>query len=224
MLKRFAAALLSVALLAPAAAADFAAPPSAGKPVYTIDDPKPVQAVTRAQVRAALAARRKRNLDAFHAYRTKGVYPHNYTRTGPLNVWQDRDGHLCAAATIINADGQQELVSEVAQLEPNVRLLDVTDGPLMDWILQSGFTLEEIDRIQLPAPRPEPRIVQEPRDWRIAVDAKLRMEYDATEAWLRRHQKGGLDVATDRLMEHPELAAQLVATAPDIKTLPGVLK
>ena len=224
MLKRFAAALLAVALAAPVATADFAAPPSAGKPAYTIDDPVPVQAVTRAQVRTALAARRKRNLAAFHAYRTKGIYPHNYTRTGPLNVWRDRDGHLCAAATIINADGQTDLVNEVAQVENNVRLLDVTDGPLMDWILQSGFTLEEIDRIQAPAPRPEPRVVQEPKDWRIAVDAKLRVEYEATEAWLRRHDKAGLDAATDRLMEHPELAAQLVATAPEIKALPGAVR
>ena len=223
MLKRFAAALLAVALAAPLAIADNAAPPS-HEPVYTIDDPVPVQAVTRVQVRAALAARRKRNLAAFHAYRTKGIYPHNYTRTGPLNVWRDRDGHLCAAATIINADGQTDLVSEVAQVENNVRLLDVTDGPLMDWILQSGFTLEEIDRIQVPAPRPAPHVVTEPKDWRIAVDAKLRVEYDGTEAWLRRHDKDGLDAATDRLMERPELAAQLVATAPEIKALPGVLK
>ena len=40
------------------------------------------------------------------AYRKAGVYPHNFVRSGPLNVWMDSEGHLCAAATMIDKDGK----------------------------------------------------------------------------------------------------------------------
>jgi hypothetical protein len=216
MLKRLAASFLAVAMLAPAAFADFAKAPSAGEvvpPHYTIDDPDPVLAPSRAAVRAALAKRRAHNLASFRAYRRGGVYPHNTYRTGSLNVWRDADGHLCAAATMIDKDGLHELVQATASSNNYIRLLDVTDGALMDWILTSGFTNEEIDRIQ--APMVEPPEVQrvrmrQQREWQLAEDAKLRKGYAATDAWLVRHAKAGLDEATDRLMEHPELAAKLV--------------
>src|SRR5262245_14372898 len=69
----------------------FAQPPS-DRPVAT-DPAMPVAVVDRAQVRAALAARRKQNLALFHAYRTGGVYPHNFVQDGKLNVWLDPEGH-----------------------------------------------------------------------------------------------------------------------------------
>ena len=207
MLKRFAASLLSLALLAPAAAADFAQPPSAGE-VAPPHDERVAVAPSRAVVRAALAKRREHNLAAFRAYRRGGVYPRNTVRTGSLNVWRDDDGHLCAAATMIDRDGQHELVTQTADANNYIRLLDVTDGPLMDWILTSGFTNEEIDRIQAPiVEEPPPRRTPE---MQLAEDTRLRKLYAATDTWLVRHKNAGLDDATDRLMEHPELALQLV--------------
>jgi hypothetical protein len=211
MLKRFAAALLAVALLAPAATAGFAAPPSGAGPVSPESLVGKARVLTRAQVRAALAARRTHNLAAFHAYRTGGVYPHNYERNGPMNVWLDRDGHLCAAATMIDKDGQHELVMETGKTDNHVRLADVTDGPLLDWMLTSGFTIAEIDRIQAPMVMPNPRELEPPVDWRVAEDVRLAREYRATETWLNRHQKASLDAATDLLLEsYPALAAALV--------------
>lgn len=89
MLKRLAATFLSLALVGPAASArTFAQPPA--------DRGAVAHAPSRAAVRAALAARRAHNLAAFRAYVKAGVYPHNYVRTGPLNVWLDPQGHLCA--------------------------------------------------------------------------------------------------------------------------------
>jgi hypothetical protein len=212
MSRRLAASFLALALLAPAASADFAQPPAASGEVAPPTSDRPV-ALSRDAVRAALAKRRAHNLAAFRAYRRGGVYPHNTYRTGSLNVWRDADGHLCAAATMIDRDGQHDLVTKTAESNNYIRLLDVTDGPLMDWILTSGFTNEEIDRIQ--APMVEPPEVQrermrQQRAWQLAEDAKLRRGYAATDAWLVRHAKAGLDDATDRLMEHPELAVQLV--------------
>jgi hypothetical protein len=88
----------------------------------------------------------------------------------------------------------------------------------MDWILTSGLTNEEIDRIQ--APMIEPPEVQrhQQQQWQLAEDARLRKEYAATDAWLVRHQKTGLEAAADRLMAHPELAEKLVDGSPAVSS------
>jgi hypothetical protein len=161
---------------------------------------------SRADVRAALAKRRAHNLAAFHAYWTGGVYPHNSYRVGPLNVWRDENGHFCAAATMIDKDGQHELAETTATTNNNLRLLDVTTGPLLDWMLTSGLTIEDIDRIQAPAVMPA-RIDAHT----LAIeDAKLKKGYIATEAFLKKHAAEDLEIATTRLMEHSDLAWALV--------------
>jgi len=198
---KLASLMVSFSLLIPVASAQ-----NFAKPVATDQVSVPDAAPTRAAVRKALAARREHNLAGFHTYRTSGVYPHNYVRPGPLNTWRDRDGHLCAAATMIDLDGQHELVSKTADANNQIRLLNVTDGALMDWVLTSGFTLEEIDRIQEPGFRPE----QPVQNWQAQEDARLAKDYAATETWLGKHAKDGLDSATERLMQNPELATKLV--------------
>jgi hypothetical protein len=217
MLRRLAASFLSLSLLATAATAApiaSAAPPPVAHVAPVAEDIAPVPprpAPTRAEVAKALAARRAKNLAAFRAYRKARVYPHNFVRTGPLNVWRDREGHLCAAATILSRDGQTELVNTTALGNNNIRLLDVTEGPVLDWMLTSGFTIEEIDQIQMPGFRvaPEP---QEPKNWRVVEDRRLFRGYAATDAALVKHRKASLAIAVDRLMERPDLARALVDT------------
>ncbi|MEO8844484.1 MAG: hypothetical protein ABI591_21025 [Kofleriaceae bacterium] len=200
MLTRLAA--IALALTTTASAGEVARPPQATEP-----NPIAVRAApSRKAVREALAKRREHNQAAFFAYVARGVYPHNTYRTGPLNVWRDANGHLCAAATMISKDGHDELAQQTAQANNNLRLLDVVDGPLLDWMLTSGFTIEEIDRIQLP--NMEPPIVS-PRTL-AAEDAKLKKSYTATEALLKKQVKADLDTATARLLANPTLAWQLV--------------
>jgi len=209
MLARIAASLLSIALLAPTAnARAFAQPPTAPA---THERVARRPGIDRAALIAALAQRREQNLAGFRAYRKGGVYPKNDERSGPLNIWRDRAGHLCAAATMIDRDGQHALVSRVATRDNHIRLLDVTDGPLLDWILTSGFTLEEIDRIQLPMPGPNQ---QEQRDQQWARDEHDRMtrDYFETDRFLVQHRDAGLAIAADRLMDYPALARQLIAS------------
>lgn len=192
MLKRMAIALCLLA--SPVAQAHFAQPPVAVQ-----------EAPSKADVIKALAARRAENLLSFRAYRKGGVYPHNVVRRGPLNVWKDRDGHLCAAATMIDNDGQHDLVAATAKSNNFIRLLDVTEGPLMDWVLTSGFTIEEIDRIQEPMMmRDEPT-----PDYKLA-DATLAKDYAKTDTWLVGQAKSSLDIAARRLLENPGLARRLV--------------
>ena len=197
MLRRLSAVLLTLALAAPLAAAAANAPQ---------DEPPPLP--SRADVLKALAKRRDHNLADFRTYRKKGVYIHNTVRSGPLNIWRDADGHLCAAATMIEMDGRDDLVKQVADTNLYQRMLDETDGPVYDWLLTSGFTLEEIDRIQAPAV--EPSYAEMHPNWRAEEDARLRKVYAETDAYLVAHRKAGLAAAADRVMEHPALAWNLV--------------
>ena len=43
--------------------------------------------------------------------------------------------------------GEHALVGKVARESNFIRLGDVKSGPLMDWMLMSGLTQEEIDQI-----------------------------------------------------------------------------
>ncbi|MFT3693594.1 MAG: hypothetical protein QM831_10675 [Kofleriaceae bacterium] len=169
---------------------------------------------SRALVRKKLAEHRKHNLASFHTYVTRGIYPHNTKRPGPLNVWLDDSGSYCAAATMILNDGHQDLVEQTAKTNNHVRLIDVDDGPLMDWMLTSGLTLEDVDRIQEVAVGLDGQIEQdnyviEPRVW-TAEELRLKKKYVATEAALAKQTDADLDLAADRLMAYPQLAWKLV--------------
>ena len=162
----------------------------------------------RATVRAKLAANRKANLARFRAYQQAGVFPVNSFEDRKLNVWMDADGHICAAATIIKASGQDELVQRVAEQTNFIRLADVRQGPLMDWILTSGLTQEEIAAIQEPfmfQPRVDPKLAR-------AETSRLLKRYKQVDAMIVRGASRSLDLAAKRLLDHPELAQTLVAS------------
>ena len=172
--------------------------------------------IDRAQIRAKLASNRAANLARFRDYQRAGVFPSNTYTPGALNVWRDADGHLCAAATIINASGSTTLVDETARDHNFIRLADVTDGPLMAWILTSGLTQAEIVAIQ----EPFLPVVDEPQPLEpTVVDAKLRQaenrrliaKYKAVDAMIVKGTQKSLDAAADLIVKRPDLAAKLMA-------------
>ena len=169
----------------------------------------PVVKLDRGKVKAALAKRRAENLKLFRDYWKDGVYPHNTTTSGPLNVWLDAEGRLCAAASIISASGDHDLVMSIAQTNNGIRLADVRDGDLMRWMLTSGFTQAEIDAIQEPFDGPA---YYEPVDQqRLVEDQRLRQRYAQVDRMLVKNRKASLDAAVDRLIEeNPGLAGSLL--------------
>ena len=216
------ASLLSTSVLGAgsAAARGFAAAPPSAAPAWVgIDDAAPAarpELLTRARVRAALVTARSRNLRAFRAYRLRGVYPHNTMQPGALNVWRDAEGHLCAAATMIDRSGATALVDQVAREQNFIRLADVQDSALMDWILTSGLTQAEVVAIQEPffevepgpvAPAPAPRIAAD----RQAEDRRLARRYRQVDRQLVRDRAASLERAVDALMARPALARRLLA-------------
>jgi hypothetical protein len=165
---------------------------------------------TRAHLRKLLASRRAKNVAAFRAYAKRGVYPHNFINNGELNVWIDGDGHMCAAATMIFKSGAKKLVKKVAKDNNYIRLADVTDGPLLTWILTSGLTHDEVVAIQAPmvgGPRPQP---EPPEDWRIVEDRRLRARYSEVLTMLDGATDASLDAAIDELAWRPDLVATLL--------------
>jgi hypothetical protein len=210
-MNRVTTALLLVATLTTAAFAKAA--PSAKADMMKVEE---APTYDRATVRAMLAEIRAHNLAAFHAYATAGVYPSNVYKPGALNVWRDQDGHFCAAATIIRASGEIELTDRVAEQTNFIRLADVTSGPLMDWMLTSGLTQEELVAIQKPfmpvVDKPVPAPVQTvtlDAKLRAAETTRLRKVYAQVERQLAKSEKQSLDTATDRLMKHPALIEKL---------------
>jgi hypothetical protein len=204
-----------VLALSSLAAADRAYEPALDRVQTFAQPPAGVRrvALDRATVRAALAHAREQNLAAFRAYQRKGVFPSNTYANRELNVWRDAAGQLCAAATIIAASGQTALVERIAEQNNFIRLADVTQGPVLDWILTSGFTQDELVAIQKPF-RPvmkDPGIVD--GELRSAETARLIEKYNQVDAMLVKNQDASLDAATDRLMKRPALAWQIGARA-----------
>jgi hypothetical protein len=182
--------------------------------------PKRVPGMTaqqRAQEKKILASRRARNVKAFRDYARRGVYPHNYITNGSLNIWIDGDGHMCAAATMIWKSGATSLVRQTQADNNFIRLADVTDGALLDWILLSGLTHDEVVAIQVPTVGMPNRGPALPRpgteDWRIAADAALRASYDVTLANLATNRNASIEAALDALDARPDLVTRLLRQA-----------
>lgn len=226
---RLAIALSLVTSFSAGALADRAMPPSSpGSSIKFAQAPDadvPVAAAVRldrAAIRAKLAKNRAANLARFRIYQKKGVFPNNTYTDGKLNVWLDEFGNLCAAATIIQLSGNGALVKRTAEQNNFIRLADVMHGPLMDWILTSGLTQDEIVAIQEPMmpvmqepvlePQPSEPLVVDGRMRRIE-DRRLIGTYKQVDAQLVKNRTKSLDAATDRLLANPDVAAKFLANS-----------
>ena len=150
-----------------------------------------------------LADARTVTLDRLHAYLVAEVYPLDELGR-PESMFRDPSGRLCAMASLIDGSGRGDLVDEVARTNNHLRLADVHDGPLLDWMLHSGLTQEEIALVQgaLEIDYSHLRFQQEPVDPRIAAAvgrAEVSDRIRAAEAQLRRDTARSLAVAGGRL-------------------------
>lgn len=202
--------LLSTTLASVAGAQQFAKPPQRAPQAQQQMDIGIV--VDRDSVRAALVQARAQNIQAFIQYQQARSFPSNTHSDKALNVWRDRDGKYCAAATIILKSGNKALVEKVAEQSNFIKLGDVKQGPVMDWILTSGLTQAEIAMIQepfMPVAGDEPMLVEP--DLRAQETARLVEKYQQITAALYQGASANLDAATDRLMKSPQLAERFLA-------------
>jgi hypothetical protein len=177
----------------------------------TVATPKPIvvkpeaPAIDRAKLRAALSARRDTVVARFLAYRDAGVYPINTFSDQPEHIWLDAYGHLCAAATLVSEDWGYSAAANVSLENNFIKMADVHDGPLSDWVLTSGLTHHEIVSIQVLPVQPDPEEQRNDQE-----TARLYTLYVDVERQLRAMWDESLDDATDALMKRPDLARALI--------------
>lgn len=105
----------------------------------------------------ALAAARRRNLAELRAYALRGRFPLNRGVRGAMTPFiKDAAGTLCAVAHMVARSGHRPLVEALARDCNNIRVPDVVDGPLLDWLARSGLTQAEAALIQVPYMPMEP--------------------------------------------------------------------
>lgn len=225
-MSRLARLLVATSLFAGACSPAVTTRPDAGPHRTPIVQPQPK--IDRAKLRAALEIRRQDTYNRFLAYREHRVYPVNTYESGFEHVWLDSFGNLCAAATLISADWGRAASERVAAENNFVRIADIHDGPLLDWVLTSGMTHHEIVAIQAPGimpdgsvgwdmPSPDPRPQPEPEqpvalrpDPRAIEVQRLYDLYVDVERQLSSMWDESLDDATDDLMAHPDLARAMI--------------
>lgn len=92
---------------------------------------------------------RETNLDRLHEYWSAGQFPVNtIDPEHRIPIFVDASGTRCAVAYLLDRSGETDLVSAVARETNLVRIPDVADGPLLEWLDREGLTKEEAARIQ----------------------------------------------------------------------------
>lgn len=159
--------------------------------------------------RFAFAVHREVQIARLQAYADAGVFPHNTTSVPALHMFKDDAGRRCAVSELVHEDGHDDLVDATVATHNDLAIADVHEGPMMDWILSSGFTQEELVRIQLPnspmfTERAEPvRFVPRPvvvaaapaRLNEAQMQAAVRAHLAAVVAELRAHRSSSLALA-----------------------------
>ncbi len=168
-------------------------------------------------IRERLQSARQQNLARLKIYIDAGAFPKNQVQPGLLNVFQDDEGHLCAVANLINLDGHIKLIESTALANNYIVLAKLDRGPLVDWILDSGFTQEEIAAIQVPymgefgsgkknqVARPI-LAQQELRKFREQEVQRLQSALGAVHTQLVANTASSIEVAVQRVVNPPQIA------------------
>lgn len=109
------------------------------------------QALREADVSALEAgprAARAHLLDVLHAYRERGLFPHNHVVARRNPVFIDPHGTPCAVGQLIIESGAREVALEISRTQNLASLKDITHPAVAPWAKAHGFTLDELARIQ----------------------------------------------------------------------------
>jgi hypothetical protein len=111
---------------------------------------------TRAQLAAATPAdldpklRRQREflLTRLEEYAARGSFPHNHVLPYQNPIFIDPHGTACAVGQLIIDSGHRALAERIAREHEREYLLEMRDAELAAWVASSGFTADELSRIQ----------------------------------------------------------------------------
>ena len=162
--------------------------------------------------RFAFVVHREVQIARLQEYADAGVFPHNTTSVPALHMFEDEAGRRCAVAELLHDDGRDDLVATTVATRNDLAIADVHEGAMMNWVLSSGFTQEELVRIQLPnspmfedhpiamrVKRPAPVIAVAPAKLTEAqMQAAVRAHLTTVLAELRTHRTAGIALANER--------------------------
>jgi hypothetical protein len=118
----------------------------------------------------------------------------------PLSVFMDANGNRCPMAELIHKSGRDDLVAAVVKENNAVRLADVHDGPLYDWMLSSGLTQPEIAMVQGAADIDFGQYQLEAVNTQLAAaKAEVRGKLETAEVALAAGTASGLVAASEQL-------------------------
>ena len=150
--------------------------------------------------RAYLTERRALQVERLTAYADDGVFPVNTSEPGLVNLFMDEEGRRCAMAHLIWEDGEKNLVKVYASIDNDVRLGEITDGGLFDWMLTSGLTQQEAAFIQVPDFRVGPQLPLATQEQLITMEQqRLRQHFTAAILQVEHYSEHSVDAALLRL-------------------------
>ncbi len=111
--------------------------------------PKPLAPATASPFTiATLGIHRAEMIAALEHYEQAGDFPIDPKTSYPVSEFRDERGVRCPMAELIYQSGHGDLVDAVVHTNNKLRLADVHSGPLYDWMLDSGLTVQEIAMVQ----------------------------------------------------------------------------
>lgn len=159
---------------------------------------------------AELAGRRAQLIGWLHDYTEAGQYPTDAAGM-PRSVFVDEHGIRCPMAELIYRSGHPELVDAVVREHNEVRLADVTDGPLHDWMVGSGLTVDEIALIQGAADLDMTWMREMPQQETILAKGEVRGRLESAERAIRNDTAHSIEVAVAQLPEGHIPVAKITA-------------
>ncbi len=99
---------------------------------------------------AGLKKQRAKNLDILHCYWKRGLFPANDLYEGRQPFFIDKYNTYCAVGYLIQQTGADDVAKEIAKTQNYSYLKDITHPKLMDWVVHSGLSFDELALIQLP--------------------------------------------------------------------------
>lgn len=169
-----------------------------------------------------LVLQRALQLDRLHRYACNRTFPRNLDYPHQrMPYFVDDIGTRCAVGELMWRSGQQQAVRDIAQANNQVRVMQVSRGPLVEWVLRSGLLQEECALIQ---PTYEYYFVQLEQERQrvqghlLAVEARLRAQSARSlgEA-LRRRLDRAIDVGRLTLKDAPVLIEALGHAEPNVR-------
>lgn len=96
----------------------------------------------------ALRKNRMKNLEVLHQYLSAGVFPSNYYHAGRQPYFIDDNNVYCAVGYLMKESGADDIARDIHRTQNYSFLIDIHHERLMDWVRQSGLTLDELALIQ----------------------------------------------------------------------------